>query len=133
MPQLPSGKGKAKMCVSILMAVLMYIVPQGLLHAPSQDCIDFSWCTYSEVCHEKAAFRYYEWAEAVVQSIQSRMYMFDDETTVVNKVRKVLRQSPKTCISLYRADLDDYSGTCNQGAPFLRVAAVHKAIAGTAA
>ncbi|CAN8031423.1 unnamed protein product [Ixodes persulcatus] len=87
MPHLPSGEGKARTCVSILMAVLMYVVPQGLLHAPSQDCIDFSWCTYSEVCHEKPAFRYYEWAEAVVQSIQSRMYMFDDEITVVNKVR----------------------------------------------
>ncbi|XP_064483706.1 uncharacterized protein LOC135396592 isoform X2 [Ornithodoros turicata] len=118
----------SKTCISILMAVLMYVVPQGLLHAPSQDCVDFSWATYSEVCHQKKEFKYYEWAEAVIQSIQSRMYMFDDDTTVVNKVKKVLRLSPKTCIALYRTDLDDYSGTCNKGRPFVRVAAVRRAV-----
>lgn len=122
------GFGRAKTCISILMGVLMYIVPHGLIHAPSQDCIDFSWQAYSEVCHKKSTFKYYEWAEAVVQSTQSRMYMFDDETTIVNKVKKANHFSPNTCISLYRADLDDYGGTCNGGSPFLRVAAVHRAV-----
>ncbi|KAH9376220.1 hypothetical protein HPB48_013065 [Haemaphysalis longicornis] len=44
----PRDSGHAKMCISILMGVLMYIVPSGLIHAPSQDCIDFSWQAYSE-------------------------------------------------------------------------------------
>ncbi|XP_054927597.1 uncharacterized protein [Dermacentor andersoni] len=124
-----AGSGThAKACISVLMGVLMYIVPKGLIHAPSQDCIDFSWCTYSDVCHSKSKFKYYEWAEAVTQSEQSRMYMFDDETTIVNKVMKTKHTSPKTCVSLYRTDLDDFSGTCNNGSPFLRVAAVRRAI-----
>ncbi|KAH6926348.1 hypothetical protein HPB50_017528 [Hyalomma asiaticum] len=118
----------AKTCISVLMGVLMYIVPKGLIHAPSQDCIDFSWCTYSDVCQSKSKFKYYEWAEAVTQSDQSRMYMFDDETTIVNKVRKTQHASPKACVSLYRTDLDDFSGTCNNGSPFVRVAAVRRAI-----
>lgn len=123
------GPGKhAKTCFSVLMGVLMYIVPKGLIHAPSQDCIDFSWCTYSDVCQSKSKFKYYEWAEAVTQSDQSRMYMFDDETTIVNKVRKAKHASPNTCVSLYRTDLDDFSGTCNNGSPFLRVAAVRRAV-----
>ncbi|KAL1436765.1 hypothetical protein MTO96_049311 [Rhipicephalus appendiculatus] len=112
---LAPGPGKhAKTCISVLMGVLMYIVPKGLIHAPSQDCIDFSWCTYSDVCQSKSKFKYYEWAEAVTQSEQSRMYMFDDETTIVNKVRKAKHASPNTCVSLYRADLDDFSGHLQQ-------------------
>ncbi|XP_077536175.1 uncharacterized protein LOC144148525 [Haemaphysalis longicornis] len=124
----PRDSGHAKMCISILMGVLMYIVPSGLIHAPSQDCIDFSWQAYSEVCQQRSSFKFYEWAEAVIHSSQSRMYMFDDETTIVNKVKKAHDFSPNTCISLYRADLDDYGGTCNEGSPFLRVAAVHNAV-----
>ncbi|KAL3174349.1 hypothetical protein MRX96_040938 [Rhipicephalus microplus] len=119
----PGTVRRAKTCISVLMGVLMYIVPKGLIHAPSQDCIDFSWCTYSD-----SKFKYYEWAEAVTQSEQSRMYMFDDETTIVNKVRKAKHVSPNTCVSLYRTDLDDFSGTCNNGSPFLRVAAVRRAV-----
>ncbi|KAH8027091.1 hypothetical protein HPB51_002036 [Rhipicephalus microplus] len=124
----PGTVRRAKTCISVLMGVLMYIVPKGLIHAPSQDCIDFSWCTYSDVCQSKSKFKYYEWAEAVTQSEQSRMYMFDDETTIVNKVRKAKHVSPNTCVSLYRTDLDDFSGTCNNGSPFLRVAAVRRAV-----
>ncbi|XP_075555957.1 uncharacterized protein LOC142588268 [Dermacentor variabilis] len=124
----PGPGNRAKACISVLMGVLMYIVPKGLIHAPSQDCIDFSWCTYSDVCQSKSKFKYYEWAEAVTQSEQSRMYMFDDETTIVNKVMKTKHASPKACVSLYRTDLDDFSGTCNNGSPFLRVAAVRRAI-----
>ncbi|KAH9376221.1 hypothetical protein HPB48_013066 [Haemaphysalis longicornis] len=82
----------------------------------------------SQVCQQRSSFKFYEWAEAVIHSSQSRMYMFDDETTIVNKVKKAHDFSPNTCISLYRADLDDYGGTCNEGSPFLRVAAVHNAV-----
>ncbi|XP_037518439.2 uncharacterized protein LOC119395524 [Rhipicephalus sanguineus] len=119
---------KPRPCMSVSLAVHDYRLRSS--HGSfMDDCVREKWVNYEQACPSKVGFveRDKEWGAAYVKK-NTTMLVFEDETTITDKVSAFLEECPSGCVAAFHVEYEDFTGRCFARERYSRLQSIAKAL-----
>ncbi|XP_064473877.1 uncharacterized protein LOC135388325 [Ornithodoros turicata] len=114
---------KAPICVSVNLAVQSYTLLSNATGTPfGSVCVEERWKSYSTVCNDHLQTEYIN--DTAYQTNGSHLWIFEDDTSLNNKVDPFVRQVQKGCVAAVAIEYEENDGNCSTKPAYPRLSAL---------